>query len=207
MDTKQRIIEESTELFFRKGIRAVTMNDVAEALGISKRTLYEQFHNKEELLATCIDHFNVQYKQKRTELERDARNPVDIIHRHFRHAVMLLKNNHPGFAAELKRFHPRIWKGLIQELLREREEYTIALISEGVRQGFFRGDTEPEIAAKLLHAHVDLMSDTEVFPPERFSQADLFRNIVTGFLRSLATEKGLEEIENLFYNNTYESYV
>jgi len=207
MDPKEQMIDQASELFFKNGIRSVTMNDVAEALGISKRTLYECFPNKEALLGQCIDHHYNIYIAKRQELERQAQNPVDVIHRHFRHTLLRLKDHHPNFVNELKKLHPNIWNNRILDMIKERESYTTKLISHGIEQGYFREETDPVIASKLLYAHVDMMSDTGAFPPDRFPRTELFRHIITGFLRSLATEKGLKEVENLFYNNKYEEYV
>lgn len=207
MEQKKRIISRASELFFKNGIRSVTMNDVAEALGISKRTLYENFPNKEELLEQCIDyHYHITI-EKREELERQAQNPVDIMHRHFRHTVLRLNEYHPNFANELKKLHPDIWNRQILDMIKEREAYTTQLLSDGIKQGYFRKETNPAIASKLLYANVDMMSDPVAFPPDRFPRAELFRHIITGFLRSLATEKGFKEIENLFYNEKHEDYV
>lgn len=207
MELKERIVSVASELFFKNGIRSVTMNEVAEALGISKRTLYEHFDNKEVLLEQCIDEHTNENNRYLEQLETENLNPVVIMHRHFRHAVIRIKEYHPNFARELQKLHPNIWKRRIPEIIRERDEYTSKLVSEGIRQGYFREETDPEIATKLLFAHVDLLNDNAVFPLERYSRADLFRYIVTSFLRSMATEKGLKEIENLFYNNIHESYV
>ena len=207
MNAKERIIEGATELFFRKGIRAVTMNDVSELLGISKRTLYEHFSNKEELLCKCISRHYQTHKKQIEMLEEEASNPVDIMHRHFRYHVIRINDYHPNFINELQKLHPNIWHTLVADLVADREKYTKDLIVEGIRQGYFRKDIYPAIAAKLLFAHVDLLSDTDTFPTDRIPRADLFRQILTGFLRGLSTEKGFKEVENLFYNDKHEAYV
>ena len=207
MELKERIIMQASALFFRNGLRAVTMNEVAEDLGISKRTLYEHFTNKEELLVACIQWQHQDNLQKRAELKEESVNPVDFIHRHFRYTVMYIKEVHPNLANEMKKLHPAIWNEQVVPLEKERDEFTMKLVKEGVEQGYFLEETDPEIATKLLYAHVDMMMDTTVFPPERFSRADLFRYIITGFLRSMATQKGLKEIDMLFYQSKDEAYV
>lgn len=207
MDIKERITHQASELFFRNGIRSVTMNDVADALGISKRTLYEHFSNKEELLVHCIQQRQQNNIKKMEEIAQQASNPVEVIHRHFRHNVILIRDTHPNFARDLEKLHPAIWNDVIVDMIKRRDEKTLLLIHDGMKQGYFRNDTDPEIATKLLFAHVDLLNDTNVFPLDRFSRTDLFRHIVIGFLRSLATEKGLKEIDKLFYKSEYEEYV
>lgn len=207
MEIKDRIRRQALKLFFRKGIRSVTMNEVSEALGISKRTLYEHFSNKEDLLVQCINLDYQEYLEERKKLEKGARNILEVVHRQFRLTLARLRDIHPSFGDELKKFHPNIWHNQILELQKERDGYSRQVISEGIKQGYFREDTDPEIASKLLFAHVHLMSDVEMFPPERFPRAELFRHIITGFLRSLATDKGLKEMEDLFYNKPHDVYV
>ncbi len=207
MDIKERIRHQAMKLFFKNGIRTVTMNDVAESLGISKRTLYEHYSNKEDLLVQCINLHYQEYLKERKEIEQGARNALEVVHRHFRLTLMRLKDYHPNFVNELKKLHPNIWNNQVLELIKERDAYTRQLIAEGIKQGYLRQDAEPEIASKLLNAHVDLMSDVELFPPERYPRTDLLRHIIIGFLRGLATEKGLQEIKDLFYNTNHNAYV
>ena len=204
---KERILDCASRMFFKNGIRAVTMNDVAEALGISKRTLYDYVENKDDLLGQAIV---FQYEidvEKYKELETAAKNPVDLIFRHFRYTVLRINDIHPNFINELQRSFPQVWNDKVAPLMTERESLVRQLVHDGIEQGYFRSDINPDIAAKMLFAQVDMMSDTETFPPDRYPRAYLFRHILTGFLRGLATEKGLKEIETLFYNRTPEEHV
>ncbi len=200
MDIKTRIASRASELFFRSGIRSVTMGEVAEEAGVSKRTLYEHFDNKEELLGHCID-FQHQIDQARQkEFEQQARNPVDFVYLNFRQAVINLSKIHPNFIIELEKFCPTVWEEKIVPMMKERDIILRNLVSDGMKQGYFREDSHPDIAAKLFFAQVDLMSDYQVFPLDRYPRAFLVRYIITGFLRSLATEKGMKEIDSLFNN-------
>ncbi len=204
---KERILTCASRLFLKNGVRAITMNDVAAALGISKRTLYDYVENKDDLLGQSIVFQYNTDAEKYDEIEAEARNPVDLVYRHFRHAVIRISDIHPNFMNELQRSFPAVWNERVVPLLKERETITRKLVSDGIEQGYFRSDINPDIAAKMLFAQVDMMSDTDTFPPERYPRAYLFRHILTGFLRGLATEKGLREIETLFYNRTQEEHV
>ncbi len=207
MDTRKQILEKATELFFRNGIRSITMNDVAEALGISKRTLYEHFSNKDELLAHCLDFQHQKNLEEQARAEKDAKNIIDLMHRHFRNAVIQLREIHPSFINDLKKFHPEVWNNKVEPLLQERDGHTKKLIIKGIEEGYFLREINPDIATKLLHAQVDMMMDASLFPPGQFSLPDVFRHIAISFIRGFATEKGLIEIENLFFNPNQEVYV
>ncbi len=207
MNTKKQILERATALFFRNGIRSVTMNDVAEALGISKRTLYEHFSNKDELLSNCLEFQHGKNLEEQARAEKEAKNIIDLMHRHFRNAVIQLREIHPNFINELRKFHPEIWNTKVEPLLLERDDHTKNLIIKGIEEGFFLKEVNPEIACKLLHAQSDMMMDPNLFPPGHFSLTDVFRHIAISFIRGFATERGLKEIENLFFNPNQEIYV
>ncbi len=198
MDIKDLITARASELFSKNGIRGVTMNDVSETAGISKRTLYEHFSNKEALLTSCLRYEHSRSLELRTSIEEEARNIIDIIHRHFRHAVILIQEMHPGYLTELQKLHPEVWKKEVEPLLHERDLYVVELVKRGIDQGVFRKNTDPHIVAKLLHAQVDLLADTRVFPLDRFLRADVFRHIIMVFVRGIATSRGLQEIDALF---------
>ncbi len=204
---KERILDCASRMFLKNGIRAVTMNDVAESLGISKRTLYDYVENKDDLLGQAVIFQYRKDAEKYKEIETAAKNPVDLIFRHFRYTVIRINDIHPNFINELQRSFPLVWDDKMAPLMKERESLVHQLVRDGIEQGYFRTDINPDIAAKMLFAQVDLMSDTETFPPDRYPRAYLFHHILTGFLRGLATEKGLMEIETLFYNRTPEEHV
>lgn len=201
MSIKQRIREQASRLFFKNGIRTVTMSDVSEALGMSKRTLYEHFSNKEELLVSCIRDEHLRGLQRREEVEKEASSTLDIMYRHFREAVVVLRELNPVFLVELKKFHPEIWKNEIEPLEKERDEYISHLIEQGIEQGLFYPGINSAIAAKLLHAQVEIMSDSEIFPLGQYSMADVFQQIFTVFTRGMATTRGLQVFDQLFNND------
>jgi AcrR family transcriptional regulator len=92
MEVKRRIIEQASNMFFRYGIRTITMDEIAESLGISKRTLYESFATKEDLLKECIEFQHSENLKMRDEVMREVGDdPLEVIHRHFRHAMIMKK--------------------------------------------------------------------------------------------------------------------
>jgi TetR/AcrR family transcriptional regulator, cholesterol catabolism regulator len=201
MDTTQRILEAATEMFLKQGIRSVSMDDVARATGISKRTIYEHYQNKDELLAQCILHHNQKHEAINKKLEEDAKNIIDLMHRHFRNAVVMIQNTRAGLANELKKYHPLVYQSILLPLEHRGQEMVTAMLQKGIDQGLFREDVNPEIASILLHTQVALVTDTDTFPGNRFSRADVFRHIMISFLRGIATAKGIKEIDILFYSN------
>lgn len=200
MDTRQRIIEETAALFLKQGIRGLTMNEIAQSMGVSKRTLYEHFSNKEALISACLEYWHQDSCRMYDKIKETDSNPIEVIHQQFRQAVIALGQVNPSLIPDLKKYHPAIMKKQFQQMQENRLNFTTEFLEKGKKQGFFRNETNSEITTRLLYAQVDLLHDSEIFPPYRFSKADIFREIIFGFIRAISTEKGLKEIERIFEN-------
>lgn len=198
MEPRTRIIEETASLFLKQGVRGITMSEIARSMGISKRTLYEHFANKEQLLAACMDFWHEESCRMYEKVKASDANPMEVIHQQFRQAVIALAQIHPSLMSDIRKYHPVVWKKQYKQMHENRLAFTIAFIEMVKMQGFFRLEQNSEITTRLLFAQVDLLHDTELFPPTRFSKADIFREIIFGFIRGISTEKGLKEMERIF---------
>ncbi len=195
---QQRILEKATELFLKSGIRSVTMDDISESLGISKRTLYEHYCNKEELLKECIEHNHNTYLSHLQQQFATVENPLEIIHVHIIYTLKALGEIHPNFIKDIKKFHPNIWNKLFVPKRDKNIEFTKEVIKKCIVQGYFRDDINPEIMAFIAHNQFQHIDDS---PLEQFPKKDVFRHIVMNFIRGMATSKGLSVIEKLFEQN------
>lgn len=199
MEITNRIVEVSSSLFLKRGIRGLTMGDLAKELGISKRTLYEHFENKEQLLEACLDFWEVENQRVDNEIASSSSNPVEVVHKHFQYAVRVLPNVHSNFFVDLKRHYSGLWRSRYRLLEQVRTNQVAHFFAFGISEGYFRPEMNQEIAAKLFFAQVEVLHDNEVFAPERFSKADVILEILIIFLRGICTDKGIVEINRLFY--------
>jgi AcrR family transcriptional regulator len=199
MDTRNRIIEQASTMFFKYGIRSITMDEIAESLGISKRTLYESFSNKEELLRECLE-----AKHKESTVFRDVLNkefpndPLEIMHQHFRQVVITLNSLHPNFFNDLKKYHSTLWKRQIESKQDENMAFTRQMIEKGIKTGVFRESADAEILSRMMHSMMQIMSADDLFPETRYPRAEVARQIMLCFIRGMATVKGLEIIDDKF---------
>lgn len=198
MDIRNRIINTAAGLFSRDGLRSVTMTQVAETAGVSKRTLYASFQSKDDLLKECIVKHFEQQKIIHQQLAEESDNPVDLIHRLFRHGVMMLRKSRPGFSLELRTLYPVLYNDLLVPMQAEGVNNVAAMLKDGVEKGYFHNDFDPEIASQALHAQIRMVTDENTFPASSYALADVFRQILVIFLRGCATPRGLKEIESLF---------
>lgn len=192
-----RILEQASELFIKSGIRSVTMDEIAESLGMSKRTLYEYFPNKEKLLKECILYKHKIYSEEMKQLLDTIDNPLEIIHIHISKAIKNISQIHPNFSKDLKKYHPKILQDVFLPLKEKNTAYTKEVITRGKKQGYFRQDIDPDIMADLIHIQFHRLDE---FPLDRHPKTEVFKHIVMGLIRGMATEKGMKNIKQLFEN-------
>ncbi len=198
MDIKERIIEEATDMFFRSGIKAITMDDIARELGISKRTIYELFRDKDELLRECMAYADRKYEEERELVIMESENAISEVFGLMRMGIYALKTVNPLMVSDMKKYHHEIFK----EVLEVGREKQIAQIREnlrkGIRQELFRENIDVEVVSILLNAQLQIVSDDTVFPEKQFSRVVVFENVVINFFRGISTQKGIELIDRYF---------
>jgi TetR/AcrR family transcriptional regulator, cholesterol catabolism regulator len=199
MEVKRRIIEQASNMFFRYGIRTITMDEIAESLGISKRTLYESFATKEDLLKECIEFQHSENLKMRDEVMREVGDdPLEVIHRHFRHAMIVFNSVNPAFFNDLQKYHSQLWQKQIEHKQDESIDFTKAIIENAIKKGLFREDADPDILSKAMHTFFRHISNHNVFPETKYPRAEVFRQVTFNFIRGMATPKGIQIIDEKF---------
>ena len=199
MDTKQRIIEQASGMFFKYGIRGITMDEIAESLGMSKRTVYESFSNKEELLQECIEYKYQEGKLLREDLlAQNPNDPLEVIRQHFRHVILALNDLHPNFFNDMKKYHSRLWIEHIESKQEENIEFTRNMILTGIEKGVFRESANPDILSRMIHQTMQMITLSDIFPESRYPRAEVVIQILFNFIRGLATPDGLNVLDQKF---------
>ncbi len=198
MASKEHIINESLQLFRKMGIRSVTMDYIAEQLGMSKRTLYELFPKKEDLLTECLNKIHEGHRQKAQEILSSGEHIIEIFILFMRYHIEDMKQYHPMFYYDLRKYYPEIACPQTEYFRTNMLTNMQKFIEEGKNQGVFRKEINSEIAAKLLIEQFKIASNEELFPHEKYSHAAVFEHISINFLRGMATYKGMEVIDKYY---------
>lgn len=199
MTTRTRILEQASKMFFENGIRAITMDDIAETLGMSKRTLYESFSNKEELLKDCIEYQYNKNVQIRQEIEAvNSDDPLEIINLHFRHVMAALNSIHPGFLQDIQKYHSALWNDHVKSKMDQDIAYTRSIMERGIEKGLFRIEADTDILSKMIHSLMPLMLSSALFPETGYTRTEVYRQVLLTFIRGMATPEGLIRIDNKF---------
>ena len=196
---KERIITEARQLFVNYGIRSITMDMVADNLGISKRTIYENFENKNRLLKSCIDTAMNEQRIINEEIIRNSSNVIDATFVFIKNSMITLKRINPSFFFDIQKYYPEIWNTTIQKNDERNFNRIVSLLNQGISEGLFREDINVEIIARLNLEQFKLLSNQEIFPETKYSMIEIFENIIINFVRGIVTERGLEMVDT--YSN------
>ena len=188
-----RIPEVAMKLFLKNGIHSVRMDDVAKQLGISKRTIYELYGNKESLL---FDVVVIHFKKRLKNMEKvisNCNNVMEILLEVYHMKVADFKSTNPLFFSEMVRY-PQIQYFLIEQNNHMREN-SLRFMQRGINEGYFRKDVNYEIAGLMFDAMGAYIMEKELY--RKYSIEDVFRNIVFVSLRGMCTDKGIEAIDSM----------
>jgi len=195
MDYKQRIIEEAAVMFRTYGIKSVTMDLLATHMGISKRTIYEVFKDKDELLAGVLKWMTVRQREVMEKALNESDNVIEAIFRMMNTMMEHFKSMSPAFQMDIKRYHMDIAKKLENHDQLPYVKNNEIIIEKGIKDGVFRKDIDVKIINKCMLEVAKMSNDREIFPPDDFMSADVIRNVYINYLRGLCTQKGLDLID------------
>jgi len=194
MDYRQKIIEEGARMFRTYGIRAVTMDMLASQLSISKRTIYEVFSDKEELLKGVLKWMVEKQREVMTSVFNESENTIEAIFRMLDLMMDHFQKMSPAFQMDMKRLHMDLKKNPGELVDLPYFSNNSDILMRGIREGVFRDDIDVEITNKCLLEVARVTNDRNVFPPDYFENKDVIRSFYINYLRGISTQKGLDLI-------------
>jgi TetR/AcrR family transcriptional regulator, cholesterol catabolism regulator len=190
MDAQEKILKTALELFFKFGIRHVTMDEIARELGMSKKTIYQYYKEKDDLVNQLLeDALKVQEKQfeELTAISKDPVHEMLLISDKMRE---LMHNINPMFFLDLQKFYPTGF----QRFQRFKEECgyqnVVRNIKKGIEQGLYRADLDVDIAARSRMVQLDNLMFGNYFSFERSSMARTHDEILHLFMYGVCSLKG-----------------
>lgn len=171
------------------------MDDVAKALGISKKTIYLHFKDKDEIVVEVTEHALQEDKDKCEVIYNRAADPIDEIIQSTQLMREMVGNVHPTLLNDLQKYHPNAWKcylghqkGFIDLVLRN--------LNDGKAAGLYREDIDTEILARFRVNSISSAFDNDIFPSRKYKLIDVQLQLIDHFLRGILTPKGLDIYDN-----------
>ena len=181
-------------MFRTYGIRAVTMDMLASQLGISKRTIYEVFSDKEELLKGVLKWMVEKQREVMTSVFNESENTIEAIFKMLDLMMDHFQKMSPAFQMDMKRLHMDLKKNPGELVDLPYFSNNSDILIRGIREGVFRDDIDVEITNKCLLEVARVTNDRNVFPPDYFENKDVIRSFYINYLRGISTQKGLDLI-------------
>ncbi len=195
MEMKERIKTKANELFMRYGIRSVTMDEIATQLGISKKTIYQLFTDKDDIVCAVIEEHLDSSEHDCLSCKEDAENAIHEIFLAIDRVTNHLRDIHPAMVFDLHKFHYEAFR----KLQAFKNEFLLSGIEDnlkrGISEGLYRPGIHIEVLSRFRLESIYFSLNPNVFPPETLSSADIHMELMIHFLFGLSTPKGYKLIE------------
>lgn len=196
VEVRERIIVESGQLFGKYGIRSMTMDSLAEAMGISKRTIYERFKDKDTLLKEVIMYYQQKTKEEAHNLIDRSENAIEALFRIIRMMITQMMQMSPNFFHDFRKYHNKVFKEFAQPGEIRDFSLTKKLLETGVEQGIFRDDIHIGMVNQTIHTLFDLFGHDSRLVEAGYHRKEMFDQIIIPFLRGISTSKGQMFLED-----------
>lgn len=188
---KQYILENVCHLYLKHGIKNITMDDIAGEFGVSKKTLYQFFKDKEDLVSQVFDYF-LAHPLFNLNNEKSG-NAIDRLFILRQHVQGLLKHFNNNFEFELKKYYPELYRKWYDFRMQKIYRDTFKNINDGKAEGFFREEIDADFVARLQVGRMlySLNPEYKIFTEEQLTSIDTFDKVMDYHLHAICTKKGL----------------
>jgi AcrR family transcriptional regulator len=198
MENKElhEILEKVLPLIFKYGVRSLTMDDIASNLGISKKTLYQHFENKADLIEKIMLMHISGERDLCQNVMNEQTNAIDQLIQIYSYNLKSVGNINHTLIFELKKYYGTVWQRFEEHKNNFIMHSVTTNIKLGQKQGLFRKDLNPEIISRIHTNRIDMIMDGDVFPSSEFSLKDVIKELLVYHLRGISTVKGIEYLES-----------
>lgn len=195
MSQIERIIEGSLELFLQAGIKSVTMDDIAKHLGMSKKTIYQFFKDKNELVIALIKKRLKDDEEDMAEIIGKSSNVIEEMINMMKCSEEIFSRANPIVIHDLQKYHPEAWKEFqnfkSEVIVRTLEE----LLTKGIAQGYIRPDIDVKVLARMRVMEVEMGFNTAIFPANEFNIWKVQQQLLEHFNFGICTLKGYKLLD------------
>lgn len=198
MTQREVIIENAMRMFVTHGVKAVRMDDIARELSVSKRTLYELFGDKEELLYQSVKLYSEQLHYQRQQLMRSAENELEMMIICLRDMINAAPVS-SRMRRNIRRFYPEVYVRLETEFTSLMRDSISRWVNVCVQKGYFTTTAECDLIINILYGSSQGILTSELFESHQPTEViSMLSYSLVVFIRGLCTPKGIEVIDKSF---------
>jgi AcrR family transcriptional regulator len=192
----EKIIEGCDKLFRRYGIKSLSMDDIARELGMSKKTLYLYFSDKNDLVHQTFGQILNSNELQCRLIKQAETNAIEELILISRNISQQMKGINPAVFYDLRKYHPESWQ------LFENHSHTFIFnqikenLAKGVREGFYRSDVDENIISQLYISLIQTITNPQLFSNIDYDFGAVYQQLIKYHIHGISTKSGLEFYEN-----------
>ena len=194
---KEKILKKAIDLFLSFGFKSVTMDDIANELAISKKTIYAHFSTKLKLVKATTFYVFEQINSGISDICTINQNPIEEVYLIKSLVTEQLKGEKNSPQYQLQKYYPKIFETLKQKQFESVNKCITANLKKGIEQGVYRKDIDINLITRLYFNGIMGIKNVELFPINEFNVTYLMDSYLEYHIRAIATEKGLEILQKI----------
>lgn len=198
---KNKITSKAAEMFLSLGFKSVTMDDISNEMGISKKTIYTHFKNKTELVKESVLKVFEGISCGIDNIQLEKKDPIEELYEIKKFVMLQLKNEKSSPQYQLQKYYPEIYTMIKAKKYENMAECTVENLRRGVEKGVYRNNIDVDFISKLYFLGIDGINDETVFPVSQFSKTQLMEDYLEYHLRGIVTPKGLQTLNKFINEN------
>ncbi|MGE7773244.1 TetR/AcrR family transcriptional regulator [Chitinophaga sp. NPDC101104] len=192
---RDRILETTLRLCKTFGVKSITMQDIARECGISKKTVYEHFSDKNELIDEVTGYMTDTYRDRLAECHNAGKNAIDELVMSINHTEHMARSTNPILLFELEKYHPSAWKRVQHFKQDEMAATVLGNLERGIREGLYRHNLRTDIMVHLRLLQMDSLFNPMHFPAAQFELHDVMYQLTVHYINGIATPEGQALLE------------
>ncbi len=198
---KEKILEKATSLFLNLGFKSVTMDDLANELGISKKTIYTHYENKTKLIEESTSFLFQHISNGIDCICVEQKNPIVELYEIKKFVMMSLKDEKSSPQYQLQKYYPKIYKSLKQKQFELMQGCIIDNLERGLGLGIYRKNINIHFVSRIYFSGIITIKDDDLFPIDKFSRTTLLDEYLEYHLRGIVTPKGRKILNEIINSN------
>ncbi|WP_420321140.1 TetR/AcrR family transcriptional regulator [Flagellimonas sp.] len=198
---REKILHKATEMFLNLGFKSVTMDDLANEMGISKKTIYSHYENKTMLVEESTMALFWFISNGIDEIIALQKNPIEELYEIKKFVMLHLKDEKSSPQYQLQKYYPKVHETLKRKQYEVMQDCVFDNVKRGVDMGIYRENLNVDFVGRIYFSGVMSIKDNDLFPKQIFSTPELMDYYLEYHLRGIVTPKGRKILNSIINSN------
>lgn len=190
LNTNCRILEGAQKLFSRFGLKSVTMDDIAKDLGVSKKTIYQLYADKNDLVKAYMVNEREDHTKNIEEIVKSSKNAIEEIILTMQFMSKTFNRINPNLFYDMQKYHPQSWAIFREFKEKFMTQLVVQNIEKGKSEGLYRSDINTKIMARFRLEQVEMAMNPSIFPADKYNHTEVQIQLLDHFMHGICTLKG-----------------